>query len=59
MTVKELYEWAIEHHAENFDIEIQCRDSGGDYDEVDDCYPPCITSKDPKFIKHSDYIILL
>ena len=59
MTVKELYTWAVEHKAEDLDIEIQCRDDGGDYNCRDECYPPCITSKDPKFTNHSDYIILL
>ena len=59
MTVQELYDWAVEHSAEFYDIEIQCRDSGGDYNERDECYFPCITSKDPKFIEHTDHIILL
>lgn len=31
MTVKELYEWAIENKAEDLEIEIQYRDSGGFY----------------------------
>jgi len=39
MTVKELYEWAVSQGAENFDIEIQYRDSGGYYTGVDDCEP--------------------
>lgn len=29
MTIKELYEIAKKHHAENYDIEIQYRDGGG------------------------------
>jgi hypothetical protein len=40
MTVKELYEWAIENNAEDYDIEISYRDGGGCYYGVDDCdYP--------------------
>lgn len=31
MTVKELYEWAIENKAEDLEIEIQYRDGGGFY----------------------------
>lgn len=31
MTVKELYEWAVENKAEDLEIEIQCRDGGGYY----------------------------
>lgn len=38
MTVKELYEWAKDHNAEYLEIEIQCRDSGGDYSERDENY---------------------
>lgn len=29
MTIEELYEWAKEHQCENYDVEIQYRDSGG------------------------------
>ena len=39
MTVKELYEWALENNAENLPIEIQHRDSCGEYDGVDECEP--------------------
>ena len=39
MTVRELYEWAEEHGALDFDIEIQHRDSGGFYMEYDDADP--------------------
>lgn len=31
MTLKDLYEWAVEHGVENCDIEIQYRDGGGCY----------------------------
>lgn len=40
MTVRELYEWAEQNNALDFDIEIQHRDSGGYfYDGVDDPEP--------------------
>lgn len=28
MTIKKLYEWAIENKVEGFEIEVQCRDGG-------------------------------
>ena len=31
MTIKELYEWAVERGVENYNIEIQYRDGGGYY----------------------------
>ena len=31
MTIKELYEWAVNHDAENYNIEIRYRDGGGYY----------------------------
>lgn len=31
MTIGELYEWAKENQCENYDVEIQYRDSGGYY----------------------------
>lgn len=31
MTIKELYEWAIQNSVEDYDIEIQYRDGGGYY----------------------------
>lgn len=31
MTIKQLYEWAVKNEVENYDIEIQYRDSGGYY----------------------------
>ena len=39
MTVKELYEWAEQNRALDFDIEIQYRDGGGSYCGRDDCDP--------------------
>lgn len=36
MTPKDLYEWAVEHGVENFDIEIQYRDDGGYYEGTTD-----------------------
>ena len=29
MTIKELYEWAVNHNAENYDIEIRYRNGSG------------------------------
>ena len=49
MTVKELYEWAIKNNAENFDIEIQYRDSGGYYSGVDDVDDPSITDSEHSY----------
>lgn len=40
MTIKELYEWAIENNAINMDIEIQYRDGGGYYYGTDSCVEP-------------------
>lgn len=31
MTIRELYQWAIEHDAADYSIEIQYRDDGGAY----------------------------
>lgn len=31
MTIKELYDWACKNSVEDFEIEIQYRDSGGYY----------------------------
>lgn len=31
MTIKELYEWAIENEVEYYDVQIQYRDGGGYY----------------------------
>jgi hypothetical protein len=39
MTVRELYEWAEQNNALDFDIEIQHRDGGGFYDSADDAEP--------------------
>lgn len=39
MTVRELYEWAEQNNALDFDIEIQYRDGGGFYDCADDAEP--------------------
>lgn len=35
MTIKELYEIAQAHHIEDYEIEIQYRDSGGCYEGTD------------------------
>ena len=40
MTIKELYEWAVKNNCENYEVEIQYRDSGGYYsgtDELAEC----------------------
>ena len=44
MTIQELYEWAIEKDAEDFEIEIQYRDGGGFYCGVDVDVTPEINS---------------
>lgn len=31
MTIRELYQWAIEHDAADYSIEVQYRDDGGTY----------------------------
>lgn len=31
MTVQQLYDWAVENNAEEYEIEIQHRDTGGYY----------------------------
>ncbi len=36
MTIKELYEMAQASHIEDYEIEIQYRDSGGCYEGTDD-----------------------
>lgn len=36
MTIQELYKWAVNNNAENLDIEIQYRDSGGYYEGTTD-----------------------
>lgn len=38
MTIKKLYEWAIDNKVENYDVEIQYRDGGGDYYGTDILY---------------------
>lgn len=30
-TIKELYDWAVLHGAEDFPVGLQCQDSGGSY----------------------------
>lgn len=42
MTVKELYEWAVENKAEDLEIEIQYRDGGGYYCGTDIDVEPTI-----------------
>ena len=37
MSIRDLYEWAVENNALDLDIEIQHRDGGGYYSGVDDC----------------------
>ena len=37
MSIRDLYEWAVENNALDLDIEIQHRDGGGYYNGVDDC----------------------
>jgi hypothetical protein len=36
MTIKELYEWAKKNNCEEYEVEIQYRDSGGCYNGTDD-----------------------
>lgn len=36
MTVKEFYEWAKKNQCENYEVEIQYRDSGGCYNGTAD-----------------------
>ena len=36
MTIKDLYEWAIKNNCENYEVEIQYRDSGGCYSGTED-----------------------
>jgi len=43
MTIKELYEMARASHIEDYDIEIQHRDSGGYYEGTDDLIKEEIT----------------
>ena len=37
MTIRDLYNWAIENGVENFEIQIQYRDGGGYYCGSDSC----------------------
>lgn len=39
MTIRELYEWAEQNNALDFDIEIPYRDGGGYYYGADDAEP--------------------
>ena len=39
MTIKDLYEWAVQNNALYLDIEVQYRDDGGDYPGRDEPYP--------------------
>ena len=36
MTIKELYDWAVNNSCENYEVEIQYRDGGGYYNGTDD-----------------------
>ncbi len=45
MTVRELYAWAEEHEALDYDIEISYRDGGGYYLGCDDA-EPCIGERE-------------
>lgn len=42
MTIKELYEWAVDNHAEDLDLEVQYRDGGGIYYGTDSELTPII-----------------
>lgn len=57
MTVKELYEWAVSQGAENFDIEIRYRDSGGYYRGVDDCDDFAICPREHSY--NTEKVVLL
>lgn len=46
MTIKELYEMAQASHIEDYDIEIQYRDSGGYYEGTDDLIKQYIVVND-------------
>ena len=37
MTIRDLYNWAVENGVENFEIQIQYRDDGGYYSGTDSC----------------------
>ena len=56
MTIKELYEWAVEHSADNLDVEIQYRDDGGLYYGVDECNPIIRPKQEDG---HTDLVVLL
>jgi hypothetical protein len=57
MTVKELYEWAKKNGAEDYDIEIQYRDSGGFYTGVDDCEDPTVSDREHTY--NTERVVLL
>lgn len=40
MTVKELYQWAVENGIEDAEIAVQYRDGGGYYSGIDDNISP-------------------
>lgn len=44
MTIKDLYEWAVENGVVNYDIAVQYRDSGGFYSGEDTMIEPDINS---------------
>lgn len=37
MTIRDLYNWAVENGVEDFEIQIQYRDGGGYYSGTDSC----------------------
>lgn len=42
MTIRELYEWAVENNVADYDIAVQYRDSGGFYSGEDTMIQPDI-----------------
>lgn len=42
MTIRELYEWAVENNVADYDITVQYRDSGGFYSGEDTMIEPDI-----------------
>lgn len=42
MTIKDLYEWAVENNVADYDIAVQYRDSGGFYSGEDTMIEPDI-----------------
>ena len=44
MTIRDLYEWAVENGVADYDIAVQYRDSGGFYSGEDTTIEPDINS---------------